>query len=241
MAIISSIPGLEVWIDVNGKPATEYDDPDNEVEGLGLSEFDVPPDHGPQPPSVIKYIEAKQGETFSFHYFGTPSVCKPGQSVLPRFWIDGTKLYRESDTKHDPVRGVPVTAVSRSCDPTDGYRRHSFLFSPLTIGMDSSIILFGHLGRATDTSADTVETGRVPEKDAQNMKHCGTLQVAFFHIAKPKPRNHVEHDIRSPRSKGGDTGAHMIAEKALKGKAVDCKTAYVFPKEVVGAWLILPL
>ena len=222
MAIISSIPGLEVWINVDGKPATEYDDPENEVQGLGLAEFDVPPNHGPQPPCIIKYIEAKPGVPFSFHYLGTPSVRKPGQQILPRLWIDGVKFYGEYDTKHDPVRGAPVTAVRCSYDPKDGYRR-SFVFSPLEIGKDPSITLFRRLGRAADTSADAVEAGPVPEKDTQDVKHYGILQVAFFHTAKPR-NIFKKYDIRSSGGNGGDTGTHRIEEKALKGKAVDCKT-----------------
>ncbi|KAH6651321.1 hypothetical protein F5144DRAFT_589563 [Chaetomium tenue] len=58
MAILNSIPGLEVWINVDGEPATEYDDPNNEAEGMGLQEFDVPPDHGPEPPYIINREKA---------------------------------------------------------------------------------------------------------------------------------------------------------------------------------------
>ncbi|EAQ93806.1 predicted protein [Chaetomium globosum CBS 148.51] len=56
MAILDSIPGLEVWVNVDGEPATEYDDPNDEAQGMGLSEFDVLPDHGPEPPYIIKRV-----------------------------------------------------------------------------------------------------------------------------------------------------------------------------------------
>lgn len=57
------------------------------------------------------------------------------------------------------------------------------------------------------------------------MKHCGILRVDVFHIAKT--RKGFQHDIRPDGGNGGDRGAHKIAEKALKGKALDCKTTYV--------------
>lgn len=146
MAILDSIPGLEVWVNVDGEPATEYDDPNDEAQGMGLSEFDVLPDHGPEPPYIIKYIEAKHGAPFSFHYLGTSSVQKPGQSILPRYWIDGTKILMEFETQHDPQRGALVTTTRYSCDPTDGYHRRSFSFSQFKTGIHPLMTLLGTLG-----------------------------------------------------------------------------------------------
>ncbi|KAK3299810.1 uncharacterized protein B0H64DRAFT_437027 [Chaetomium fimeti] len=209
MAIISSLPGLEVWVNVDGTPAAEYDDPDNQVQGMNLNNFHVPPGRVSQPPCIIKYIEAKHGAPFSFHYLVRPPVERSDQWIRSIFWIDGTKFAANYEMKYDPVRGARVTTVGAvySGNATDGYQRNSFLFSPLEI-------------------ADVVETGQVSKEDAKVLKHCGTLRVAFFYIEKQNG-DAVKYDIRPQDSDDRDTRAPIIAEKALKGTAVDCKTSYI--------------
>ncbi|KAH6853190.1 hypothetical protein B0I37DRAFT_358732 [Chaetomium sp. MPI-CAGE-AT-0009] len=208
MAIISSIPGLEVWVNVDGKPAAEYDDPNNEVQGMDHDHFDVPPGHDSQPPCVIKYIEVKHGAPFSFHYLGKSSVTKSGQAVRSKYWIDGAKVIADYETQHDAVRRAPVTTIRAgySGNRTDGYQRYSFIFSPLEIA----------------------ETGQVSTKDAKVVKDCGILRVVFFHTGKKHMSSVAEYDIRRDDGDGGDSRSHStVAEKALKGKAVDCKTTYI--------------
>lgn len=142
MAVLSSFPGLEVWINVDGKPAAEYDDPDNEVQAMDLDAFDVPPGYDSHPPCIIKYIKVKHGVPFSFHHLGKSSVTRSGQGVFVKFSIDGAKTRAVSDNKHATMRGAPVTSVSAgySGNRTDGYHQHSFSFSPLEIGMNPSTL-----------------------------------------------------------------------------------------------------
>jgi hypothetical protein len=142
MAILDSIPGLEVYIKVDGSRATEYDDPDGEAQGKDLGRFDVPADHSQQPPYVIKYIEAKPGAPFSFCIATEQHFHRPSDHVAHLFSVDG----RSSFLRHESIEGL--AAIIRKFisyvgtefgNPTDGYKEHSFVFAPVEIGMDRSL------------------------------------------------------------------------------------------------------
>jgi hypothetical protein len=75
---------------------------------------------------------------------------------------------------------------------------------------------------------DKVETEGIPTRDLQRqldmVKNRGDLKVAVFHMRKSK-RVLEPFEYGRPDELGeGSNGAETIAEKALKGKAVDCRT-----------------
>lgn len=77
MAVIDDIPGLEAWVCVNGKRATEYD-PDDEVEEV-------------KPPTTTKYIESISGANFTIHFKANHSYQWGSEKyVLGIHWkVDG--------------------------------------------------------------------------------------------------------------------------------------------------------
>lgn len=64
MAILSSYPGLEVTVAVDGQRAQEYDAPADEVEArareIDFSSIPQVPIQGSEAPYTIKYIESKR-------------------------------------------------------------------------------------------------------------------------------------------------------------------------------------
>lgn len=147
MAILDSIPGLSVWINVDGQPATEYNDPDDEAQGMDLDGFDVPANsHSQRVPYMIKYIEAKPGAPFSFCISKDNHFHRPSHHVAHQVTVDGQKYTRRHHEREDrkaiQERQAAFTSYGgiKFGNPTDGYKEHSFMFSPVEIGMESSLV-----------------------------------------------------------------------------------------------------
>lgn len=70
-----------------------------------------------------------------------------------------------------------------------------------------------------------METDAIPEEELQQQlalaKHCGVLKVALFHM---KDSDREAKPFIPSRQPNEDQGAKTLSEKALKGKAVDCRT-----------------
>lgn len=141
MAIINSVPGLTVCVKVDGKPATEYENPDDEVRGMDVDKFDVGAGlDNPQPPYVIKYIEAKPGAPYTFRLTREPSFQGRSSHIGLGLLIDGerTELFRVDGNKSAQPPGlfsVEIRDTMRG-SPENGYRKLGFSFSPLEIGME---------------------------------------------------------------------------------------------------------
>lgn len=233
MAIINSVPGLTACVKVNGEPATEYENPDDEVRGLDIDLFDVgdglSPDN-PQTPYVIKYIEAKPGAPYGFHIAKEPSFRNRSHHVGIGVIIDGTRMGLLHTNPEPAGLGQPrdpssidIRHTTRG-NPEDGFQRESFVFSALETGMEWRVLHNGPT-RSAYHEADLVETTAVADGELQRQlalaKHCGVLKVALFHMMESERESGPYHRCRQC---GTSDGPQTISEKALKGKALDCRT-----------------
>ena len=202
MAILPTIPGLEVTILVDGVAAAEYGDPDAEENTRAslLPKYDLPP--GPSDlqtvPYVVKYIEAKPGAAFEIQVVKTALFERRSHHIAHRIKLDGRVCLSMA---HEGGDGAPrsewrrITGTVLSGSPAAGYKAHKFLFSPLSTVDDSS-------GNSLPFA-----------------KTCGTIITSLYHMNRCRDR--VGATIRD---KAPELGAVKLSEKALKGRAVDCLT-----------------
>jgi hypothetical protein len=145
MAVIESLPGIEVTIGVDGEAAKEYDvplahdDEDNTRPGMTRDEFDLPADHDDALPHVIKYIEVKPGAPFEFRVKKEHNFQRRGHHIGFQAFADGRFMgFRHEGGKsaNNPM-GVWDVAMDRmlSGNPRVGYKTHQYMFTPLGIGM----------------------------------------------------------------------------------------------------------
>lgn len=86
MAVIDLIPGLTVTVKVDGRTAQEYEGPRVETDFMDLTHYHHAPmkPGPPNPPHVIKYIEAIPGAFFKIRISGgalpqpEPPHCRQG-------------------------------------------------------------------------------------------------------------------------------------------------------------------
>ncbi|KAK3356276.1 hypothetical protein B0H65DRAFT_454540 [Neurospora tetraspora] len=203
MAILSCFPGLKANVRVGGELAKEYDAPPEEVEARSKTfEFHKLRSRvGEGTPYSLSYIEAKPGESFEFV-------------------IDTRSIKLERSEKPQKFQ---VTAV------LDGFRAHPKLFS-------SEVFTFSKCltgSPKTDFSETTFNFAAleilekpVPEKDIKKQieeaNNYGTLLIKLDLIhTKPGSPQPINFDLATPKPP-----VLEVAEKILKGKAVDSKTTF---------------
>ncbi|KAK0669074.1 hypothetical protein QBC41DRAFT_112508 [Cercophora samala] len=210
MAILPSIPGLTVTVEVADRPAKEYDDPDADSMQIEMQreEFDH---HGtPDIPYIIKYIEAKPGAFYRYRVtlqFGRfPYVS---DHVGFRVVNDGRCTGIAHITDMHRVEKLGLFLLERTVECTVGrsrggnYINRLFCFSALDV-----------------VESDHFTTDQVKKQTAQ-AKETGVLKVQFYHM---------DRSTYAPKSLVLDDGSEAkvtLAEKALKGKAVDCVASSV--------------
>jgi len=122
MAIITDVPGPEVWVEVDGVRAEEYADP-NERSKLN---------------SVHRYIESVPGKTFVVKSRFTPASKNKRYSLYLDLTIDGTihaGMYHERKHLIDDVNWI--TSISTTFETLEDGKSISrkFQFSDLKISM----------------------------------------------------------------------------------------------------------
>jgi hypothetical protein len=116
MAVLNSVPGLEVKIVVNGEPLQEYVDNEDELA----------------PNTVLKYVEATSGAEFTVQYTITSEFTYNHDMSL-RVYVDGVRAVSNVRRSTKDVRGTCVFEERRSGGGEDLFLR-KFAFSELTIG-----------------------------------------------------------------------------------------------------------
>jgi hypothetical protein len=139
MAVISSIPGLEATVLVNGVAAVEYQDPDaEESHTMAREQFDLPQPYDQALPHVVRYIEAKPGAPYLFQVAKKYHIRGQNHHVAYSVSVDGQKFgpcHQPAHTRRDRKGQWTSTLDSYiSGNPTAGYQRHSFQFAALDIG-----------------------------------------------------------------------------------------------------------
>lgn len=139
MAVIKEIPGLEVTVEVDGRKAKEYVDPD----AVEIDEDDNNNNddlHNAEPgrprPHVVKYIEAKPGAAFQFRLKRTPDFKHLGDSIFFKAIVDGGK---DNSAHNDHSAGKHSTFREKidcfySHDSDGNSKAWGFKFGDLNVG-----------------------------------------------------------------------------------------------------------
>jgi len=148
MAVIKGIKGLEVTVEVDRVPATEYDPCDDEdTHPPGDMEF-----HTPEPgglldgrPYVVKYIESKPGKSFQFRVKRAVEFRHQSHHIAYMVKTDTLQLMATHDYNEDKY--TPWERVTRDFatgDPKTGYKNNEFSFAELDVGTNSSTLSAVH-------------------------------------------------------------------------------------------------
>jgi len=136
MAILQSIPGLEVTVVINGVTAKEYAVPDGEEvipHHMTRDDFHGPPNFDQSLPYTSQYIEAKPGELYGFDIKKGHNFQARSNHIAYSLSLDGHPF----GLSHDPTKRKQSWDRRSdgfwSGDPTEGYRRHKFQFAALDI------------------------------------------------------------------------------------------------------------
>ncbi|KAK1596120.1 uncharacterized protein LY79DRAFT_80081 [Colletotrichum navitas] len=202
MAIIRDFPGVKVTVRVDGRDATEYDDPDG---------FETDTNRKNARWRTFRYIESKDDAFFSIRYQVDNSHRweGPDHAFALTLYVDGkradgTVCEAQRFLNHDPFyvwEGIIEGSRQRSI--TSSYDRlNKFKFSKVTTFDDA----------ANDrVKADTAKANLL-----------GVIEVFIYPIIITGPSRYTNsrhyHDAQD--------GNFEIAEKALKGRAVSHGTSF---------------
>ncbi|KAL1648462.1 hypothetical protein SLS58_002217 [Diplodia intermedia] len=123
MAIISSVPGVEVEVRVNGERAEEYMD-SNQKDSDN---------------TAIRYIEAKSGVRFTIHCTISPSCDRQGKDMRAKILIDGKKI-RGKILRLEKSEGVTIDVYGATSVENGQRSIAHMVFSELDIDEDSTDI-----------------------------------------------------------------------------------------------------
>lgn len=226
MAVISSVPGLEVTVVIGGVSAQEYAVPDGEErvpDNVTRQGYHVPPNSSQSLPYTAQYIEAKPGEQYAFKVKKGPGFQNRSNHIAYRITLDGNQLglvHDMSKRKHD---WETITDACCTGSPTEGYTSHRFQFAALDISTKTSF--FARSSSIAYCSA--VETDKISATELTTQKlmaeRYGKLLVSFYRMRKSELR---KENVAPPWHQP----AINVAEKAIKGKTVDCFTTLVMDR-----------
>ncbi|KAK3900512.1 hypothetical protein C8A05DRAFT_35853 [Staphylotrichum tortipilum] len=212
MAITPSIPGLSVSVKVRGITAFEYNDPDAEdrpaVTPDLAAHFDLPPGAANLPlPRVVKYIKAEPNALFCVQVSKAPSFERRSHHIAYELQLDGQRNIFEHECYDGRPLGLWISKADsqRSGNQTNGYKRHKFVFSAVSVIEGASL------------------SQEALKEQTKLSECCGTLKVLFYRMDWCLVgQNVIAGPVNPP-----DLGPAELSEKALKGKAIDCTTSFV--------------
>ncbi|KAK3954930.1 hypothetical protein QBC32DRAFT_68765 [Pseudoneurospora amorphoporcata] len=202
MAILSCLPGLKVNVRIGSELAKEYDAPAEEVEARSKSfEFyKIPSRVGDGMPYSLSYIESKPGEHFEF--------------VID---TRDTKLHQAGNSQK--IRLTAVLDGFKACP--DIVRSELFTYSNCLTGSHDT----GFFSTSFKFAALDIVEVPVPEKDIKKQieeaNKYGTLLIKLELVRIKESLSTAGHNISTPKP-----AVMGVAEKALKGKAVDSRTTF---------------
>lgn len=135
MAVIPSIPGLSVTVEVEGKAACEFRHPFPERDNSTIIEredFDLPSDYEGPLPHLVRYIEGTPGEEFEVVVVKEASFPRKSHHLGYILSIDGKDTGRDQQYPGNPAeRWTSRLSGFISGNPTNGYKEHKFQFKDL--------------------------------------------------------------------------------------------------------------
>ncbi|KAK4680664.1 hypothetical protein QC764_100150 [Podospora pseudoanserina] len=212
MAILPSIPGLTVTVEVADRPTKEYDDPDADSMQIEMQREEFDHHATPDLPYVVKYIEAKPG---AFYHYRVSIQPRRFHYVSDHVGFTVVNDGRETGMTHltfnDRVEKLGLSLVERTVGSTvsrtrgGSYINRYFCFSALNV-----------------VESDQFTTDQVKKQTAR-AKETGVLKVHLYHMDVSEG---YKPQIISGSGPENETTVTM-AEKSLKGRAVDCVTSSV--------------
>lgn len=140
MAILPSIPGIQVTINVNGAAAREYEAPEDTTCAVAIKDFDLTPNRNHNAPYVVKYIEAIPGAPYEFQIVKRQRFRGRSHHIAAKLVVDGQEsglAHEEQGTRKKNQRWEFESNGITSGGSATGYQIYTFEFAPLNIGMFS--------------------------------------------------------------------------------------------------------
>jgi hypothetical protein len=136
MAVIPSLPGLSVTVEVEGRAAVEFQHPSPDSDNSTIMEregFDLPPDHTGPLPHVVQYIEGTPGQELEVVAVKDASFHGRSHHLGYTVYIDDEDTGRDQQFPGDPS-GRWQSRFSRfsSGNPMEGYQTHTLKFEELS-------------------------------------------------------------------------------------------------------------
>ncbi|TIA62545.1 hypothetical protein D6C77_02681 [Aureobasidium pullulans] len=191
MAILDSLPGVEITVVVDGEDLHEYQDTDMEDEEN----------------TVTKYVEAVTDANFAIKIKGSQELQYKGDCLSLDVLVDGLRIQRPLIGR-EATRNGGYTRLVEGLKVNAGYMRR-LRFNTLETGT------WTHTSqqRAKSNSFILVtEHGFGLPEDLERVKTMGKIEVRLVHKIWDKPTERTYKDVAN------DIG--IISEKAIKGQAV---------------------
>ena len=199
MAVLDTLPGVEVAITVNGGQLQEYTEPDaQDEEGV-----------------VTKYIEAQTGVNFAFSVRIPKGFRYKGEILSIRSFVDGSIIDHSLCLKESTQKRLFRVVVGKvvSGNGSSGKLKFNMLGKQSYLNCQI-LITFGLLTRAA------IHDGRTSTDESKSAKNMGTLVVEIAHhilsgsVTRGYPGYALKHSIES------------VSEKTLKGQSVSHSVGY---------------
>ncbi|KAK3320776.1 hypothetical protein B0T19DRAFT_403400 [Cercophora scortea] len=179
------------------------------VNGAAAKEYidDSADDEQDQPdcPTVVKYIESVPGASFSIRFVKDKKFRHSSHHIAYKVAVDGirTSLLHADRTSRNK-RWETTRKEMTLGNPKDGYKKGRFRFAKLDVVNDDDL---------------SVEEKKNLFEQAKDL---GTLKVLVYHM-KPDEKRERSSGKRFAYS---EPVVNRVAEKALKGREIDCRTDF---------------
>ncbi|OTA60802.1 hypothetical protein K449DRAFT_435210 [Hypoxylon sp. EC38] len=197
MAILEDVPGISFTIQVAGREAVEYDDPNAaDQEAAGSANC----------PTSTRYIECVDGAEFSIkgHVTGDYDWGYRNHCLNSRLFVDGDQVRGWVLKEEDMVRG-------RGLKTFEGRKA----FCPRTNRWVLQRCQFSAISTVDDSKKDRVE------RDTKVAKDLGLIEIRIFRCLY---LGHTTITHHRPSLRG--TRQLELAEKSLKGRAMSHGTSF---------------
>ncbi|KAK5656945.1 hypothetical protein OQA88_3467 [Cercophora sp. LCS_1] len=215
MAVIKGIAGLEASIEINGERATEYDAPEDETTPTDLTrDHFFLPEQGPARwdeeglPVVVKYIAAQPGALFRIRIRKTAEFQQHAHHISFSINLDGSI---NTSARHEVGHYLPEKATG----DWDDYRER-WSANDKDGNWQSLYLRFG----ALDVDGEANYSKEEVASQVALAKQLGVIRVRVDHQLRSSA------PYRRPHGRPADHATvDKLGEKALKGRALDCKVA----------------
>jgi hypothetical protein len=202
MVNLPDVMGVQTVVMIDGHPAIEYAVPDDESESHSRE--------------VVKYIEAKRGASFQIRVV-IDWTQVPGDHDLAFFvyvdgnYISGTLKQRAEDVGWFNTEGLVTMENGRQF-------LQGLKFADLSTSEHR--LYFDREGNVNHLVPDDANWNSKDPRAKENAEALGTIKVSIW-----RSRYHGLKKVFSPGTSFDETDT--VSEKALKGKALSSRAAYV--------------